>query len=833
MQNRLAHAPWKRWAALTALYALAAVVVTWPLAAHLTTHVAGEVGGTSDALEFVWSTWWWKRALLDGVPRVGWISVIQWPGGMSFPLQPLMAQSFVAGLPLTALAGPVVAYNVVFLLSFVANGLAAYALGAELSGDRRAGFLAGLVWAFYPNMLGHALSGHLFQLVLFSFPLAALAWVRLLGAPTPRRAVGAALALALASTVHPIYIAYFVLPWLAAALGVGVWQARRAYFTPARVRGVALALALYALPLLPLVAPALLAVAQGQLAYLAPERGLVELSLDALSYVVPAPGQPLVALTPLAGLARAVVSRPNETIGFVGWVPLALAVIGARRRPATSRVWAVLGLGGALLALGPVLKVGGALAQVPVEVDRFPLPLPYAWLARLPFFEWSRAPGWLSVLVALALAVLAALGYAALALRWKRPWVTALLGGLIVFEALVVWPFPLTPAARPGPVLALAAEADARPVLPVPLPDNDANLRTLYWQTLHQHPLLGGRVYREVPGGQDRANFLRDLLLSPVGDDDIVPAASAAARREVLAADAGWVLYDAAADPDGTARAALTEALGNPQAESDGAALFPVPEDLPPAGLTWALGAGWWPRQAGARRVTEAATVYVYSSETHAGTLALTAAPEAAPVRLRLTLNGTALPPVVLGPGEASVTVRLAAQLNWNLNVLTLTTEALDDSQAAPAALVSRLTWDAAAEPAPLATFADTLALEAAAAPPTATAGARLPVTLTWRGLAATSDDLHRFVHLLDAAGTAVAQQDGPPLAGAYPVARWAAGERVAETVWVDLPPELPPGDYALAVGAYRWPDLDRLPVSGAVTVRDDRVIVGTVRVGP
>ena len=44
---------------------------------------------------------------------------------------------------------------------------------------------------------------------------------------------------------------------------------------------------------------------------------------------------------------------------------------------------------------------------------------------------------------------------------------------------------------------------------------------------------------------------------------------------------------------------------------------------------------------------------------------------------------------------------------------------------------------------------------------------------------------------------------------------------------------ELPPGDYALAVGAYRWPDLDRLPVSGAVTVRDDRVIVGTVRVGP
>ncbi|MCC7362420.1 MAG: hypothetical protein IT317_23270 [Anaerolineales bacterium] len=831
---KLAHAPWRRWAALTILYALAAVVVTWPLAARLTTHLAGEAGGTSDTLEFVWSTWWWKRALLDLGHNPAWISVLQWPEGMRFPLLPLMAQSFVVALPLTALAGPVAAYNVVFLVSFVANGLAAYALCAELSGDRRAGFLAGLVWAFYPNLLGHALSGHLFQLVLFSFPLAALAWVRLLLAPSARRAVWAALVLGLASTVHPIYLAYFVLPWLAAALGVGVWQARRAYLTPARVRGVALALGLYALLLLPLAAPALLAAAQGQLAYLAPERGTVELSLDALSYLVPAPRQPLVALTPLAGFARAVVSRENETIGFVGWAPLALAVLGARRRPAASRVWLALGLGGALLALGPLLKLGGALALVPVEVEAFPLPLPYAWLARLPFFAWSRAPGRLSVLVALALAVLAALGYAALAPRWKRRPVAGLLAVLIVFEALVVWPFPLTPAARPGPVLALAAAPDARPALTLPRPDNDANLRALYWQTLHQHPLLGGRVYRDVPGGEDRANFLRQLLLTSADAADIVPTASAAARRAVLASDAGWVLYDAAADPDGSARAALVAALGAPQSEGDGTALFAAPPAPPPTGQTWALGAGWGPLQAAARRVAGAATVYVYSVEALAGALVLAAAPEAEPLGLHLTLNGAALPPVALGPGAAPL--RLAAELRSGLNVLTITTVGLESDGAAPAALtalVSGLTWDTADEPAPLATFADVLALEAAAVPPMATAGARLPVTLTWRGLAPTPDDLHIFVHLLDAAGAAAAQHDGPPLGGAYPVARWVVGARVAEAVWVDLPADLPPGDYAVAVGVYRWPGLDRLPVSGSAQARDDRVIVSAVRVGP
>jgi hypothetical protein len=46
-----------------ALYALLAIGLTWPLAAHFGTHVPGD-GGDDPAL--TWNLWWVKHALLQG-----------------------------------------------------------------------------------------------------------------------------------------------------------------------------------------------------------------------------------------------------------------------------------------------------------------------------------------------------------------------------------------------------------------------------------------------------------------------------------------------------------------------------------------------------------------------------------------------------------------------------------------------------------------------------------------------------------------------------------------------------------------------------------------------
>ncbi len=59
------------------------------------------------------------------------------------------------------------------------------------------------------------------------------------------------------------------------------------------------------------------------------------------------------------------------------------------------------------------------------------------------------------------------------------------------------------------------------------------------------------------------------------------------------------------------------------------------------------------------------------------------------------------------------------------------------------------------------------------------------------------------FVQLLNPAGQVVAQQDSQPLGGAAPTTTWLPGEILSDPYTLNLPPELPPGDYRLIAGLY------------------------------
>jgi hypothetical protein len=97
---------------------------------------------------------------------------------------------------------------------------------------------------------------------------------------------------------------------------------------------------------------------------------------------------------------------------FPGIVAVALAAFGVTarwRNDPDARALVVLGISGFTLSLGPVLKVAGKLLWIP---------LPYAGLFYVvPGFASMRAPGRLAVLVLLAAATLAGMGYDALRRR--------------------------------------------------------------------------------------------------------------------------------------------------------------------------------------------------------------------------------------------------------------------------------------------------------------------------------------------------------------------------------------------------------------------------------
>jgi hypothetical protein len=85
-----------------------------------------------------------------------------------------------------------------------------------------------------------------------------------------------------------------------------------------------------------------------------------------------------------------------------------------------------------------------------------------------------------------------------------------------------------------------------------------------------------------------------------------------------------------------------------------------------------------------------------------------------------------------------------------------------------------------------------------------------------WRALAPIAHDYTLFVHLLGPDGALLAQADGQPLGGRYPMTLWARGEEVRDRRTLAMPPGLPAGSYTLAVGLYRLDTLERLPAVDA-----------------
>ncbi len=111
-------------------------------------------------------------------------------------------------------------------------------------------------------------------------------------------------------------------------------------------------------------------------------------------------------------------------------------------------------------------------------------------------------------------------------------------------------------------------------------------------------------------------------------------------------------------------------------------------------------------------------------------------------------------------------------------------------------------------------------------------------VTLYWRTTAPVDTTYTAFVQLLGTNGSA-AQSDQYPTTRiesdliSRPTAGWMQGEVVADTHVINIPPDVPPGDYEIVVGMY---DLEnnatRLPVTEDGTrLPDDLIRLGTLRV--
>jgi hypothetical protein len=104
--------------------------------------------------------------------------------------------------------------------------------------------------------------------------------------------------------------------------------------------------------------------------------------------------------------------------------------------------------------------------------------------------------------------------------------------------------------------------------------------------------------------------------------------------------------------------------------------------------------------------------------------------------------------------------------------------------------------------------------------------GEALNIELFWQALAEMDHDYTGFVHLLDANGRLVAQDDHQPRNGFLPASIWREGLVLSDTYTILVPQEASPGQYTLVAGMYDLESGVRLPVWQRGEITGDLILL-------
>lgn len=110
--------------------------------------------------------------------------------------------------------------------------------------------------------------------------------------------------------------------------------------------------------------------------------------------------------------------------------------------------------------------------------------------------------------------------------------------------------------------------------------------------------------------------------------------------------------------------------------------------------------------------------------------------------------------------------------------------------------------------------------------------GENARLILTWRADQTIRDRYVAFVHLVDTQGHIWAQDDHEPANGWLRTDRWNAGDITPDRFTLELPVDLPPGDYQMTAGFYTTTDQKNLTArDGAGQELGDAPVIGVLRV--
>jgi hypothetical protein len=365
---------WRRHAALAAfvIYVVLSLVLFGRPLFNDPTHTCLCVGSTTDEGVVAWALEWWPHALLHGLnpfhPRI-----IYAPQGFGVLTQPgLMPILALVLAPVTAIAGPLLTYNIIVLLAPPLAAFFAFLLCRRLTGAFWPSLLGGWLFGFSAYMLGQE-AGHVNLTLVFLVPAIVHLGVRASAGELSPRRFAVLLTLALAAQFL-FSVEVFATFTLFAAITLVLFCLLGGGEARETVRRLLGPVAVAYLATVVLVSPYLYhALLPGGLPIDVPRTEMF--SNDLLGFVVPTEMFRLGGVHFLSTSLR-FTAGDVEGGAYLG-VPLIVLVllsVFAGRRRVEVRVLAVVALIVLICSLGPRLHVRGAES----------IPLPWDVVARLP-----------------------------------------------------------------------------------------------------------------------------------------------------------------------------------------------------------------------------------------------------------------------------------------------------------------------------------------------------------------------------------------------------------------------------------------------------------------
>ena len=491
-----------------------------PLVMHPASLTAGWEGDNFYCMRLFW---WAKHVVVDRAASPFWDPSAFFPHGHEVASGEMSAANAYLMIPVTVLWGPLVAYNLTLVLSFVMTGFGTYLWVRRLTGSAASGLVAGVIAAFLPTRFAH-LVGHLTIVSTHWIPFALYFFERFLEQKKTRDAValGATTAMVALCSWYLAYSIALMLP-IYALMRSRPW---RVHWNREWWRGIAIAVGAAATLVLPFMIPYLIARSQNTLV-----RGFAEMefwSLNVYDFWLPNSFNPLFNAFMLKWFPQEATQWVERGVTFGATAfGLALVAVFARRRHPAIAALIVAWVASYLIALGPTLHSGDRPILIPVprplvavaakslsispSLERvradilnhqvFAIPLPSLFLFLfVPMTNGMRVMARFGVWTGIVTAALAGWGtmFSLQRLqrrfgerRWLSPAFVTIVCALVLFEfRSEVVTIPVAP--RPVDQWLAGQPKDAA-VIELPL---EQTLRYFqnYYKTVHEQPTVFGRI---------------------------------------------------------------------------------------------------------------------------------------------------------------------------------------------------------------------------------------------------------------------------------------------------------------------------------------------------